>query len=330
MTQKYFTNINKVKDTLDKYGVAIIPFILNNDECEQMINDMWDYLEHITKNWNDPDFNFFNEKVEPIDRNNKDTWKYIYNLCGYSLIFQFWNIGHSQMCWNVRQNKKIVDIFAKIYNISPYDLIASFDGASIQFPPEITNFGWFEDSKQWYHVDHSYNNSDFKNIQSWITAYDVSKDDATLVILESSHKYHKQCGEIFNIKDKKDFKLLNNDEINYYLRNCEKVFIECPKGSLVLWDSRTVHYACEPSNKRKKENIRCISYLCYAPKYLLNSENKLLRLKAYKNLYTTNHDPYNVRFKQPTPYEDIDDESEVINKINKPILNELGLSLVGF
>jgi hypothetical protein len=338
-SKKYFTTIENVKDTLDEYGVAIIPSLLNEEECDNMVNNMWNYLEHITKDWdNSEDYSILGQiwnyltssekkdpyKVKSIKKNDPATWKHIYNLTGPNLIFQYWNIGHSQMCWDVRQNPKIVDIFAKIFNVDRTELIASFDGASIQLPPEVTKFGWREKSKEWFHTDHSYIDSTFKNVQSWVTAFDVNENDATLVILESSHKYHKDCGELFNITSPKNFKVLSKEELDFYLDKCNKNYITCPKGSLVLWDSRTVHYACEASQKRINQNIRCISYLCYASKKLLDESNKKIRKTAFDHLYSSNHDPLNVTLKYNSPYDDNDD---ITTKINRPVLTELGLNL---
>lgn len=122
--EKYVTTPENLKDTIYKYGVAIIPSVLNDDECTSMQNEMWNYLEHITQNWS-----------IPIDRNNDKTWKEIIKLTNHSLLFEFWNIGHTQMAWNNRQNPKIVNIFAKFWNVKPEELLASFDASSIYFPP---------------------------------------------------------------------------------------------------------------------------------------------------------------------------------------------------
>jgi len=69
------------------------------------------------------------------------------------------------MNWNVRQNPKVVDVFAKIWNVKLEDLLVSFDGASIQLPPEITGFG-FGDDKKWFHSDQNYDDKHFKYVQS--------------------------------------------------------------------------------------------------------------------------------------------------------------------
>ena len=45
---KYVTSKENLLYTLDKYGVAIIPNVLNSKECEDMISGIWDYYEKIT------------------------------------------------------------------------------------------------------------------------------------------------------------------------------------------------------------------------------------------------------------------------------------------
>jgi hypothetical protein len=80
--------------------------------------------------------------------------------------------------------------------------------------------------------------------------------------------------------------------------------------------------------KRTKPNIRCVSYLCYTPKVLIDDENYERRQTAFKYLHTTNHDPTKVTFKYNTPYDDTDDVELFITKINKPVLTELGKSLI--
>ena len=320
---KYYANTDNLKQIIEQYGFAIIPNVLNQDECLNMINNMWDYLEHITNNW----------KL-PITRDNDKSWYQIQYLTYGSTIFQFWNIGHSQLCWNVRQNPKIVNIFAKFWNVQDTDLLASFDGASILFPSEITDFGWDHDINPWFHTDQSYIDSSFKNIQSWVTAYDVTEDDATLVVLEGSHKYHEVFAKKFNITDPRNFYQLNEEELMDYLLKFQVKKITCPKGSLVIWDSRTIHYASGNLKCRAKPNTRCITYLCYAPKSFIDQDNLINKKLAFDNLNTTSHDPCLIRVKPYKIYdlkfEDyIEFKFQNINKINKPIITDLGLSLTG-
>ena len=140
-TKKYITNLEGVKKKLEKYGVAIIPSLLNEDECEEMRNGMWDYLEKVTKDFD-----------TPIDRNDNKTWNQLSKLwVKHSMLIQQWKIGHAQFIWNLRQNPKIVNVFSKLWNTKPEDLLVSFDGASFHMPPEITKKGWFSSSNTHAH-----------------------------------------------------------------------------------------------------------------------------------------------------------------------------------
>uniref|UniRef100_A0A6C0DB78 Phytanoyl-CoA dioxygenase n=1 Tax=viral metagenome TaxID=1070528 RepID=A0A6C0DB78_9ZZZZ len=319
MDEKYICTKDTVNETIGKYGVAIIPNILNDAECDNMIKEMWNYLEHISEDF-----------LIPINRHDMNSWESIYNLNGGSLLFEFWNIGHSQMLWDQRQNPKIVEVFAKIWNVKPEELLASFDGASIEIPPEITNYGWYEDNIPFYHTDQSYATPEFKYVQSWVTANDVNPGDATLAFFESSNKYHSEFSELFNVKDPKDWYLLSKKELEFYSSRCIEKKISCPRGSLVLWDGRTIHCGIQSSINRWKPNIRCINYLCYLPRSQSNEENILLKQQALLDLQTTTHNPCIIRFKSRTPYLEIQDESQFIKKINPPYLTDLGKKLAGF
>jgi ectoine hydroxylase-related dioxygenase (phytanoyl-CoA dioxygenase family) len=314
---KYITNKQNIKHTIEKYGVAIIPNILNEEECIEMQNEMWNYLEHLTQKWS-----------ISIDRLNDETWYQIKYLIGNNIIFNFWNIGHSQMAWNVRQNPKIVNIFAKFYNVYPDELVASFDASSIYFPPEITESEWYENVDDWYHTDQSFVNNKFSNLQSWVTAYDVEEGDATLSFFESSHLFHKIVAEEFNIQNTSNFYRLNNKELEFYKNYCLEKRIICPRGSLVLWDSRTIHFGMNPSQNRKNPKIRCISYLCYAPKINIDIDSIDKRIDAFNNLKTSNHDPINITFKPILTEKDFKECK--ITRINTPIISKLGLKLIGF
>jgi len=103
------------------------------------------------------------------------------------MLIQHWGIGHAQFNWDIRQNPKVVNIFAKLWDVNNKDLVTSFDGASIHFPSEETKSGWYK-GKDWFHTDQSYTRNDLECYQSWVTAYDVNEGDDTLAFLEKSHK----------------------------------------------------------------------------------------------------------------------------------------------
>jgi len=318
-SEKYFCTKETLKNTIDTYGVAIIPNVIDENECDMMVNQIWDFFEHISQKWE-----------TPINRNDKNTWREFYKLYPlHSMLIQHWGIGHAQSSWNVRQNIKIVEIFAHFWGCDINDLLVSFDGLSFNLPPEVTKKGWNR-GNTWYHTDQSYTNSEFKCIQSFITGLDINEYDATLSFMEGSNKYHNDFKQKYNITDKSDwYKLSKQEESFYYDKGCVIKNIKCPKGSLVLWDSRTIHCGIEADKRRKIQNIRAVIYLCYMPRKLCDEANIKKKQKAFNELRTTTHYPCKIKLfsKDPRTY---GGPMPNITEIEKPILTDLGKRLAGF
>jgi len=314
--EKYLCDTNNIKETIEKHGVAIAP-LLDSSECNEMINNKWEMLEHLTKKFN-----------TPINRNDKNTYKQIHELFpNHKMLLQHWKVGHSKLTWNVRQNPKVIDAFKKIWETD--DLITSFDGASIYILDKPTR-----ESKSWFHVDQSYTRNGFECIQSWVNAYDTNEGDATLVILENSNKYHSDFQKEFNITDKKDwFKLQNKEQYKFYInKGCREVAIKCPRGYGVFWDSRTLHYG-NPVQKNASDNYnyRCVVYICMTPRSLATGKDLEKRKKIFEDLRMTSHWPHKPRLfpKVPQTYgKKILDIADIDMDIVKEYINEIGLKLI--
>ena len=315
----YNCTIDTLKETLQKYGVAVIPSVLNDDECNAMFCGMWDLFEHITSSWD-----------APINRNDKKSWAGIYNLYPlHSMLIQYWGIGHCQSVWDVRQNEKCADVFAKLWDCDKNDLLVSFDGASFGVPPEETKRGWNRNNT-WYHSDQSFTKPDFECVQGWVTALDVNEGDATLSIFEKSHLFHKEAAERFEITDKADwYKLTKEQEAFYINKGCSIKNIICPKGSIVLWDSRTIHCGVEAVKTREKQNFRSVIYLCYMPRSLSNPKKLAKKQKAFEELRMTTHYPCNPKLFPKTP-RTYGKSLPEITKINEPVLSDFGRRLAGY
>lgn len=316
---KYVCTKETLEQTINNFGVAIIPNLLDDNECENIVTGIWDFLEHITRDWN-----------LPINRNNPDSWREFYKLYPlHSMLLQYWGVGHIQASWNVRQNIKIIEIFSHFWQCEPEDLLVSFDGLSFNFPPETTKRGWNKNNT-WYHTDQSYLTPEFKCIQSWVTGLDINEGDATLTFMEGSNKYHKEFQERYNITNKDDWYKLTKDEENFYVeKGCDYKNIRCPKGSLVLWDSRTIHCGVEALKTRLVPNFRAVIYLCYMPRYLCSDKNLKKKQKAFQDLRTTSHYPCEIKLFPKTP-RTYGGDIPVINTIPIPELNELGRRMAGF
>lgn len=318
--EKYTANIHDVKIILDTFGVAIIPNVLNKEECQAMNDGIWYTLECLTSNWD-----------IPMDRNNQKTWKemkYLYPK--HSMLIQNWGIGHAQHIWDIRQNPKIVEIFAKLWKCNKEDLLVSFDATSFHIPPETTKLGWYR-GNDWFHCDQSFTNNKFKCVQGWVTGYDIDEGDATLTILESSNEYHKYFQDRFNTDVKDDWYKLNEIEKQFYIEenNCLPKRIKCPKGSLVLWDSRTIHCGSEALKTRKVPNFRNIVYVCYEPRTKCTEKNLIKKQKAFEELRMTTHWPCKVKLFPINP-RTYGGPIYKVNRLPRPVLNELGMKLAGF
>jgi hypothetical protein len=267
-----------------------------------------------------------------ITQDNESSWRTFYDLFPlHSMLIQHWGIGHAQFVWNLRQSDKILNIWKHFWNTD--ELIVSFDGLSIHLPPETTNRGWYNvDKGGWLHSDQSYVDPGFQCIQSWVTAYDVNVGDATLSFLEGSNKYHTEFASKFKVTDKSNWYRLNaEEEYDFYIKEkgCARKAIQCPKGSLVFWDSRTIHCGQEAIKGRAIPNFRCVVYLCYSPRSYAKKKTLEKRIKYFKEMRMTTHWPHKVKVfsKVPRTY---GKTIPNLKALPQPQLSEEGLKLVGY
>ena len=316
---KYYTTKEKLKQTIERYGVAIIPNVINHNECKDMTDGMWDYLEHITQTW-----------PTPISRRNLSSWREFYKLYPkHSMLLQHHNVGHMQTIWDMRQHPKIVDIFSYFWGCDPEELLVSFDGCSFGMPPEETNRGWNRNNT-WYHCDQSPTRNGFECVQSWVTGLDVNEGDATLAFMEKSNQYHEEFGKTCRVTDKKNWYKLKREEEQFFIdKECVYKKIKCPKGSVVFWDSRTIHCGTEAMRERIKPNFRAVIYLCYMPRSLSTPKMLEKKQKAFNELRTTSHwaNKPTLFAKHPRTY-----GGELLEHtvISPPNVTDLGRKLAGF
>ena len=117
---------------LEELGYCVIPQVLSTSETELLYQRVWH--EYIEKAW---------PNCRMDDRSN---WKEAFPMHNNIGIFAG-PAGQTQVMWDLRQDSRIVDVFAQIWNTN--DLIVSMDGLSFMCPPEIRE-GYFE---PWPHVD---------------------------------------------------------------------------------------------------------------------------------------------------------------------------------
>ena len=103
--EKYVCSKETLKQMITEYGIAIIPNVLDENECVNMVNGISDFLEYITQEFD-----------IPLNRHDTGSWREFYKLYPlHSMLLQHFGVGHAQVSWDIRQNIKIEDFIHKIY-----------------------------------------------------------------------------------------------------------------------------------------------------------------------------------------------------------------------
>ena len=316
--KEYYCDVKDVRSTLSKYGVAVVKGVLNTEEIKDAEKKMIGMFEFLTK-----------DSKAPFVFNDKKTWRNLYPLYPkHGMLHQHFGVGQSQAVWDVRQNEKVVNVFSTIWDTPSKDLLVSFDGLSFHLPPEVTRRGYFRNNI-WLHTDQSYITSEFKCAQGMITLRDCNDGDATLCMREGSHLLHKEFGQKFNITDKNNwYKLKNVEQLDFY-KDCPLHCVKAKAGSLILWDSRTIHQGIESKKDRKEQNIREVIYVCYEPRRHATKKDLKKKQKAFNEQRMTTHWAANPKLfpKNPRTY---GGPIPTVNKLPRPVLSELGKRLAGF
>lgn len=312
-------DVESVLERIENDGVAVIPNILNKEEIKKMREGMWDTVEYLTCNLE-----------KPVDRYDISTWKSWYQLLPtHYMLLQTYSVGHSQFIWDIRQNPKVVDVFSKIWSCQPEELITSYDAVSFHIPPEVTKRGWYN-LNDWFHVDASYSRTNFECVQGFITGYDINEGDASLTLLEGSNRFHKEFGEYVE-PNESDWVRLSEDDLDfYYEKGCQRKNVKASAGSLILWDSRTVHCGMEPLSTRFEPNFRLVTYVCMTPRSWMSEEIIKFRREALENLYMTTHCPHRPKLFPKVPPRYNGRLIPEVPLIEPPTLSELGKKLSGF
>ena len=152
--------------------------------------------------------------------------------------------GQSAFMWAVRSLPAVSQAFAAAWNVDPDGLLVSFDGACIFRP-------WHE-RREWrtkampFHVDQNAwrpDRSGFVCVQGMCTLTEANEATGGLVVVPRSHAAHGEiCAGLPHAREWADY--VPVPEHDSALQAADKGgarMLRLPAGSLVVWDSRTVH-----------------------------------------------------------------------------------------
>jgi hypothetical protein len=338
------TTVENVREVLERDGVCVIPNVITGEELEAMRDGMWDTLGHLTQNLD-----------TPVSR-DPSTWHAFQQLkpLRHTMLHDF-GIGQAQVCWDVRQNPRVAEVFARVWGVPVEKLLTSTDGMTVHFPDELIPPGARHPSAldeqgtaavqkvafyggpatDWFHVDQDPAAVGLLCVQGLVTAWDVNDGDATLAVLRGSHHHLADYAREFELKMGKSsngFHRIPDGPRRAFFdaRGCERVSVRCPAGSLVLWDSRTTHCGSLPQRGRATPAIRFVVYVCMLPRPADERERKEVLDRKQQVLAqqgTTSHWPLGEKvFPRAST---CTSTGKAIPSLPPPVLTPLGRILAG-
>ncbi|KAJ5717561.1 hypothetical protein N7488_003207 [Penicillium malachiteum] len=201
----------------------------------------------------------------PLDMKDPSTWK-AENLPLQSKLNTFDNYGviHEKFMWDARLEPGVVDAFAKIWETD--ELLVSFDSLNITFPNRADK----PSRAPWPHIDQSPFKRGMHCIQGIINLSHAGPEDGSLI---------EQEMEWWANKGLKPLK------------------VQAEPGDLILWDSRTVHWGGEPTNK--SDVIRTVIYASYSPARLATKEALEEKARVFDVYGATTHWAHDNIFLRP-------------------------------
>ncbi|XP_023933707.1 uncharacterized protein LOC112042773 [Lingula anatina] len=207
------------------------------------------------------------------------------------LITSF-KVGHLEASWAIRLKSKAV--FEELWGTAK--LWSSIDAVAIGRPPEdgVTEFA--EPGSHWLHVDQGAHKEGLHAYQGGVYLENTDCDDWCFQAILGSHKYHQAFCNTFpnavkmsTITDFYPFE--KPGEIKWFEdRGCQVKRIPAPKGSIVIWDSRTVHANIRPIKGRQHPGRwRYVTMVSMTPAAWATQADLESRREAYNNLKMTTH-----------------------------------------
>jgi hypothetical protein len=280
----------QVREQLSENGYVVIEDFISPEDCTEINSLFWDYMESLTA------------IVDPqgtsqtiVDRNDKKTWLTKNLPLNTRGLIQHYNVGFQKHAVMTRTLLK--PIFEGLYGTP--NLLTSFDGTSFSRKPKTHKYKDLQDwaykcwTKDAIHIDQT--TEGFKCIQSGVSIIDQDPCGHVFICVPGSHAYHKEIMSLNGGFTKGDW-LIMNEDTKKFLRDkgLELIRVPLKAGSVVLWDSRTVHSSSGYCRSSDPDVSRLQIFVCMLPipedQDVYEKEIKK-RIKAYNEGRVSRHNP---------------------------------------
>jgi ectoine hydroxylase-related dioxygenase (phytanoyl-CoA dioxygenase family) len=299
-------------ERLAMYGYVVVENIVSEAQADEYVSKLWTWVEGLQdKNTG---------KTSGIQRNDPNTWvarekaiseglsSYNWPANPYGIISNY-GVSHSQVAWDVRCNANIRRVFETIWKTD--SLLVSFDGVCMMLPPCISHSAT---NQSWFHFDQSPKKEGFRCVQSFLNLQNTTELDGGLMVYPSSNRLHSQFFAEKNLSFDYDWYAFNHENKGdewFAEKGIHPIKVTAPKGSLVLWDSRTVHCSSLPTS----DQLRYAIYVCMQPKKDASEEQIAQKKEIFARRQGTNHWPYQ--------NEIVFDETELLSFEEEDVLKPL-------
>lgn len=194
--------------------------------------------------------------------------------------------AHSTFLWNIRSHPTVKRTFAKVWDCRADELVTSFDGASLNTSDGAhLVLDW--------HVDHNGTHEEGRVcIQGVLVLTKMDSNSGGTAFLKGSHVEHVSiCNRLCpQCQSKDDWEFVNIPKSDPVLHSYEHVQPVVPPGSLLLWDSRTVHCVMPPLTcKTGRLHPRGVVYLSMVPRSFVSDEVIQQRIAGFQSGISTTH-----------------------------------------
>lgn len=282
---------------LEEDGYQVIQGVVDTKLCDETTAGL--------KNW------YKSLDLGVTDIESPDQWKVLFDNTAkkpstHYGIHHHYGAGFLQPVWNVRQDPRVVDVFSRMWHTD--QLLTSFDGFCLAPPHE-----WLDKSPSpkanpdykdldykygaWYHCDQGPAKLGRQCIQGFVALEDMGPEDATLMVLPKSHLWHQAFFDAFPshlMSTNRDWIKYTKEEMEWWSERIDdgELKVVAPKGSLVLWDSRTVHCSGTAQFLRRNPNRwRSLVYVCCQPRSMAEPKDITRKIKYFHERRTCNHWP---------------------------------------
>ena len=259
-------------DELESQGYTVIKGAVPADRAAYYQDKAIKWLQTFDPNLDPEDPSTWKQQSLPL-QTNRNTYEH------YSVV-------HEKFMWEARQEPGVIDAFQKIWGTD--ELLVSFDSLNVTLP------NLKKPRTPWPHVDQAPRKRGLHCIQGIINLSHAGPEDGSLVVISGSSTLTEEYFDKHtdpSTWEWRDNRYFDDKEMEFFFeRGCKVTKVLAEPGDLILWDSRTIHWGGEPTEK--SNTIRTVIYAAYAPARLASPEAILEKQKIFNAWGATTHWPH--------------------------------------